>query len=450
MLNLNHLKKLYTSSPLWMKKLYASIPYDVRNGREYREWRKFLNKSIDEDAYQLLKLKETLLYAYKNTLYYKKTFDAIDFNIHDFKKLEDIQYLPYINKEIVRENYHELIATNYPKKRTFFVTTGGSSGEPMQFLQSKNIWAKELAFVNHFFKSYGYTPKHLKASFRGGEFQHLKDNYWKINPIHHEIHFSPFHINTKTIEIYIQQLNRLQPKFIHTYPSAILSLIEHMKQKQLTLHYQIHAIFLISENFSKHELDTISNFFHCQVTSFFGHSERLIFTPLDEQCEYKINQKYGYVELINQEKKVIHSSKETGELVGTSFDNFAMPLIRYRTEDFTAYKNDALNSFELIQGRWEKEYLEGKDGLQLTLTALNMHSEIFNQVTHFQFLQEEIGETTLIIVPKKNFTDNDRIAILDALHQKAGHALSFTIKLTDTPLLTARGKLKKLIKNIPK
>ena len=29
----------------------------------------------------------------------------------------------------------------------------------------------------------------------------------------------------------------------------------------------------------------------------------------------------------------------SGEIVGTSFDNFAMPLIRYRTNDFTSYLN---------------------------------------------------------------------------------------------------------------
>jgi len=187
MLNLNTLKKIYTNSPLWMKKLYASIPYDIRNGADYRKWKRFLEKEINEEEYQLLKLKETLSYACTHTVYYKKVFDQLQCHIDDFNDFRDIEKLPFINKDIVKENYHNLIAHTYPKKNTFFVTTGGSSGEPMQFLQSKNVWNKELAFVNHFFKEYGYNPNKLKASFRGGEFHDLKPNtYWKLNPVHNE------------------------------------------------------------------------------------------------------------------------------------------------------------------------------------------------------------------------------------------------------------------------
>ena len=151
MLNLNKLKKIYTSSPLWMKKLYASIPYDIRNGSDYRKWKQFLEKELNEEEYQLLKLKETLFYASTQTKYYKNIFNKLECHIDEFNHLGDIKNIPFIDKDIVRENYNDLIAHDYPKKKTFFVTTGGSSGEPMQFLQSKNVWSKELAFVNHFF-----------------------------------------------------------------------------------------------------------------------------------------------------------------------------------------------------------------------------------------------------------------------------------------------------------
>jgi len=372
-------------------------------------------------------------------------------HIDDFNDFKDIEKLPFINKEIVKENYHNLIAHTYPKKNTFFVTTGGSSGEPMQFLQSKNVWNKELAFVNHFFKEYGYNPNKLKASFRGGEFHDLKPNtYWKLNPVHNEIHFSPFHMNQKTIAFYLDAMNTFQPKFIHGYPSAILTIIENLKHNNLKVTYQIDAIFLISENFSKDDLEYISHFFNCKVTSFFGHSERLIFTPLNknQMDEYDIQKRYGYVELIDKKQNIIKNSHTLGELVGTSFDNFAMPLIRYKTEDFTSYTNKELHSLKLIQGRWDKEYLEGKNGLKLTLTALNMHSDIFDNVIHFQFLQTTLAKVTLLLVVKSNYTMQNETKILQALNQKAGHALEFNITVIDSPRLTKRGKMKKLIKTI--
>jgi phenylacetate-CoA ligase len=450
MINLNSLKKLYTNSPLWMKLLYSSIPYDVRSGSEYRKWKQFLEKEINEEEYQILKLKETIFYAYENTVYYKKLFDSLDCSVYDINDLKDIQKLPLIDKDMVRENYDDLIAKNYPRNKTFYVTTGGSSGDPMKFLQSKNIWAKELAFVNQYFLSLGYDSSYLKASFRGGEFSNLNENvFWKYNPIQNEIHFSPFHINKKTIFNYVNHLNNLQPLFLHSYPSAILALIENMKDVNLSLDYQLKTIFLISENISKDELEYISDFFKCKVSAFFGHSERLIFASLDIQTNknYIIHKKYGLTELIDTNTNIINQENQVGELIGTSFDNLAMPLIRYRTNDFTSY-NHFNNKLNLIEGRWNKEYLEGKDGLKLTLTALNMHSDIFKNVIYFQFLQNEVSKVIILIVPKATYTQNDELIILNAMKEKGGHAVEFRINIVEMPILTNRGKMKKLIKEL--
>lgn len=451
MLNLNQLKNLYQNSPLWLKKLYASIPYDIRNGNEYRKWKNFLETEINEEEYQLLKLKETIDYAYSNTIYYKKVFDNLKCSVNDINDLKDIQKLPFIDKETVKNNYDDMIAKTYPKNKTFVVTTGGTSGEPMQFLQSKNVWSKELAFVNNYFSRYGYSSNMLKASFRGGKFNELRENiFWKYNPISNEIHFSPFYINSKTIYRYIDQLNKIKPRFLHGYPSSIFALIENMKNADLKLNYDLKAVFLISENFSKDDINYICNFFNCKVTSFFGHSERLIFAPLNskDHNSYEINKRYGLSELIDKDKQSIYESDKMGELIGTSFDNYAMPLIRYKTNDFTSYSDFENGTLNLIQGRWNREYLSGKDGLKLTLTALNMHSDIFENVLSYQFFQDEIGKVKLLIVPKKNYSREDGVKILKALDEKGGHALEFDIKIIDSPFLTERGKMKKLIKNL--
>lgn len=441
-MNLNQLKTLYTRSPLWIKKLYATIPYEIRNGKEYRDWKKFLTTEIDEEAYQLLKLKETLDYAYNHTVYYKKVFDELNFSIEDFKQLSDIQYFPLIDKETVRENYDDMRVKSYPKNKSFYVTTGGSSGEPMKFLQSKNVWAKELAFVNHYFEAHNFKLGELKASFRGGDFHKLnKHEFWNINPINHEIHFSPFHINAHTIKAYVKILNQKQIKIIHAYPSTILSLMEQMKANQLSLNYQPTSIFLISENINQKEIEAIANYFSAEVSSFFGHSERIVFAPLNPHTHqsYRPMKRYGHTELVAD-------NEGNMEIVGSNFDNYAMPLIRYKTGDFSDYIDEHQEEISLIKGRWDKAYLEGKDGLKLTLTALNMHSDIFKNVIHFQFLQKETAKVELLIVPNNDYHQEDEKNILNALYQKGGHALDFSIKIMTAPILSKRGKLQKLIK----
>ena len=43
MFNLNQVKHYYINSPMWMKKIYSDIPFDFRNGAEYRKWKKLLH-----------------------------------------------------------------------------------------------------------------------------------------------------------------------------------------------------------------------------------------------------------------------------------------------------------------------------------------------------------------------------------------------------------------------
>jgi len=451
MVNLNTLKNIYESSPNWLKRIYSFIPYDFRNGIEYRKWKNFLYQEICEEEYQILKLKETLQYAYDNTIYYRKLFDELDCSVKDINEMKDLKLLPFIDKNIVRENFYDIMSINFSKKNFFYVTTGGSTGEPMKFYQSNNIWKKELAFINYYFSRFGYDTSNLKASFRGGDFNELEENkFWKYNPINNEIHFSPFHINKKNIPYYVKQLNKKKPLFFHSYPSAILSLIENMQELSLSIEYDLNTIFLISENINPDEINIIADFFNCNVSSFYGHAERLILALSEDRFipNYKIQKRYGAFELIDNNKNVIIENDVVGEVVGTSFDNFAMPLIRYKTNDFTSYSNIDNSLINLIEGRWNKEYLYGKDNTQITLTALNMHSNILNNIINFQFYQEKIGFVEVLIVPKETYSNKDKNLILNALNAKAKHAIVFSIKVISQPVLTKTGKILKLINTI--
>lgn len=436
-MNLNALKSIYKSSPLFIQKLSALLPKSILIGKDYPVWESFLNeKNIDIDNYVFIKTKETITYSYKNVKYYKDIFDSIGFHPEDFNEIKILEQLPTINKELVKSNFDNLTVKNF--NNFFEVTTGGSSGEPMKFLQSSNVWAKECAFVYDFFEKYGYNLKSLKATFRGGDFSEndiKRRKFWFYNPIQNEIHFSPFHLSTNTVEKYLLELNKRKPLFFHGYPSAIRSLMNCMIEKSIKLSYNISTIFLISENVTIEDINDFSSFFNCKVISFYGHSERLIFAPLEDDLEnvlYKPDLRYGYNFIKNN------------ELIGTSFDNFKMPLINYQTNDFVDIHKDIYS----IRGRWDQEFLIGKNSEEITLTALNVHSNIFENVNLFQYYQEEKGNVKLLLVVNDKFTNLDSLEIVKALNMKVNNILDFEIKIVDKPILTERGKFKRVFKSL--
>ncbi|MGE5498568.1 MAG: hypothetical protein ACM3Q2_10875, partial [Syntrophothermus sp.] len=256
------------------------------------------------------------------------------------------------------------------------------------------------------------------------------------------------HINTNTIKYYVEKLNELKPMYIHGYPSALLLLAKNIQEHNLKLLYSPKAVFLSSENYTSEQKEELQNFFNGKISTYYGHSERLIFAPSD--CElrtFTVDRRYGAFELVDDNDKIITQNGVTGEIVGTSFDNYAMPLIRYRTNDLTSYSSYETLKINPIKGRWNQEFLDGSNMMRVSLTGLNMHSDIFKNILAMQFYQPRVGEAVLVVVTKKDFTDFDARKILHAFNKKAGHAIKFSLERRDSLIQTERGKTRRIIKD---
>ena len=449
MLNLNTLKKLYTGAPLWVQKAYAAIPFDIRNGAEYRKWQEFLNKEINIEEYELLKIKESVLYAYKNTRYYKNLFTNLDISPYDIKSKQDFQKIPFVDKKIVAKNYNDFLVTGFPNKQKLMVTTGGSSGTPMKFTQSKNIWAKEQAFYINFLAGSGYNPSMIKVAFRGANFTKLKKNiYWIENPVNNEVIFSPSHLNEENISKYISKLNKIKPKLLHGFPSAFLFLMYNIKKKNLKLNFKIETIFLVSEAFTKEDIKQISTYYGCKVISAYGHSERLILAESTGEVVsgYKINKKYGFFELI-KENNNIEVNNLKGEIIGTGFDNLAMPILRYKTGDFTSYFDVDNGIINLVDSPRDQVYIDCNDNSRISVPSLIKASEMLELgILKYQIIQEKIGKIKLIIIPNKIFNESNKSELTLSINSRINDRLSFEVVIVNELFLTTRGKCKLLIK----
>jgi len=433
--NLNKLKNLYTKAPFFIKKAYSYIPFSIRNGKEYRNWRIHL----DSKNTMYRNPMETVNYAIKTFNFYKKFYNAVN--------IDNWENIPLLDKHTIQEYLGEFEKHDVSK---LHVTTGGVTGKPAKFYQSNNVWYKEMAYVYNYFSLFGYKPNTIKASFRGGDFSNLKKNkYWLYNPNYNEIHFSPFHLNMDSISHYVSKLNKDQPKYFHGYPSAFMTLAKLMLNANLKLNYHPNTFFLISEGYRKKDIIFLENFFKCKMSSFYGHSERLVFAIADNELEkYTPNLDYGYFELIDREGNVINENDIEGEIVATSYDNLAMPLIRYKTGDFTSYIDFKTKTFNLLKGKWGQNCLFGKNGEEITLTALNLHSEELDSILKVQFIQKSPGQVQLLIMFSHHKANHQVIKIEKLLSSRVGGLISFNIVTTDNFKLNKRGKVPLIINEI--
>ena len=72
-------------------------------------------------------------FAYKNVPYYHKLFDDLKLSPDDIKKVEDLEKLPILTKEIIKQNWEDFKPINLNKMKYYNDATGGSTGTPFKY-----------------------------------------------------------------------------------------------------------------------------------------------------------------------------------------------------------------------------------------------------------------------------------------------------------------------------
>lgn len=316
----------------------TTIKRDVNN----KYWNEELETAPREklEAKQLGDLKEIVQFAYDNSPYYKRSFDAAGVKPSDIKTLKDIQKFPFINKKTQRDTQGagsflgELAAV--PEEDVVFISTSsGSTGVPTVSPFTKKDFDEFQDTESRWFWQIGMRPN---------------DRYV------HALNFSlyvggPDVIGAQNLgalciwggtlpsERLLFVLKQYQPTVIWTSPSYAWQLGE----KALKAGYDPKKDFNIKKIIVAGELGgsidstrkAIEDIWGAEVFDFYGLSD--IFGACAAQCEYHdglhIAENHILVETVDLKTGEVLPPGETGELVFTTLRKHARPLIRFRTGD---------------------------------------------------------------------------------------------------------------------
>ena len=433
------------------RKFYALIPIRYRMGRKYWEIRRFLEEAQYWDRekierWQLRKIKEIVKYAYENVPGYYALYREAGIKPEDIQSLEDIKNLPFVTKEMIRDNLEDFTSRSIPKWRMFYVTTGGSTGIPFGFYHTDINGYMENAFMHMGWERAGWQLGDSSAVLRGA-FVGSEKKFWEYNPLQKSLLLSSYYLTEKTYEKYMEKILEFKPRHLQAYPSVATIFSDLIISKGDIGRINFKTILLGSENIYDWQKERISQAFpNARLFGWYGHTEQVILAPMCEYSDqYHLWPFYGFTEILNENGEEIDEG-EMGELVGTSFWNYATPFIRYRTMDmakkgkFGCYKcGRQFQLLERIEGRIH-EFIVTKTGRYISMTAINMHDDIFDNVKQFQFYQDTPGKVIFKVVKKDTYTEKDTERIYRGLKRKLGEDMDLEIVFVDTIPKTQSGK----------
>ncbi|MBE2283728.1 MAG: phenylacetate--CoA ligase family protein [Prosthecobacter sp.] len=447
------LLKLYEAAPQPVKsvvgRVYRTIPATLRHGRAYERFRQEAQavEAWDEDRirrYQIHALRESLLAAAKAP-FYAERFAERGLDPASFECLEQLADYPLLTKQDLLQHREQMVNPEFDARHRLYITTGGSSGVPVGFYLHKGVSRpKEQAYLEAQWSRRGYQPGDRVAVIRGGvTSSRAAGRISYYDATRNWLILSSYHLTPERLPEYVAALNRFRPQHLHAYPSAALMLARAMEQTGTKLDFPITSMLCGSEKLTAESQHFLEQFFHTRVFHWYGHSERVVLAAQSRSSnQLHFWPTYGFVEFGEPD------ADGNREIIGTSFHNHVMPLIRYRTGDLAKMTNDECGMTNAVVsevvGR-DYEFLISATGRRISLTAINMHDDLFEGLLAVQFVQEREGEVECRFQAGPRWQNSRQELMRAGLLAKLGDDFILTLREVGEVEKTSAGKHKWLV-----
>ncbi|HNX26313.1 MAG TPA: phenylacetate--CoA ligase family protein [Phycisphaerae bacterium] len=358
---------------------------------------------------QLEKLRSLVGAALEHTEYYAK-FAGVDKSWRP-ASLDDIRRLPLMDK-LTLNSHREELTNRTVRGGVIKSSTGGSSGYPLIFYMDRRrqAWDKAARIRSHewFGISHGMREAYVWNSpielSRNDRLKHFRD--WLIN----ERLFAAYDLCEENIAAYVQKLKRFRPSCVFGYPSSMHLLCMLAEGAGLRLDdIGVKVVFSTAEVLYEHQREVISRAFGgVPVADGYGSREAGF---IAHQCPYggmHITSENVIVEILRNDGTAA-TAGEDGEIVVTQLDNYAMPFIRYRTEDVGQLRagvcrcGRGLELMQVVQGRCN-DFLITPHGRRIHSSAVHAMIRVEPGVVKFQVRQAADGSVKIMLVTDEQFS----------------------------------------------
>lgn len=420
--------------------LLNHVPFRFRLGADYRTYFELAERLLQADAetkaqFSIAKFRKIYHHFRQNNPFYGGYLKQKGCNTDDIRNLEDIRTIPLITKANLREvpiENRSIIKHGYKK-----FNTGGTSGSPLAFFLEKSFYSREWSHMHFMWKKLGYKPTSTKITIRGKSVNGLYQYRFHQNEFLLNSYYS--FSNDDYLSL-LRVFRKYNTEFIHGYPSAIYNFLRDVSVNAPFLleflRKNIRGIMFSSEYPSPHFRDFIENLITKNTISWYGQTEGTVLAgEMYNKYTYIPFASYGFTEAV----KV----GDYYHLVGTSFDNFAAPFVRYDTEDLIrpAFNpGGLLESFEIAEGRLG-EFVTDRQNKKISLTGLifGRHHKLFDTANSIQVKQLVPG--TLMVY----YSHHSRIENPAELFDSTNLNMELQFKQVTEPFITPVGKTPLLI-----
>ena len=253
----------------------------------------------------------------------------------------------------------------------------------------------------------------------------------------------------------VEELNKIAPTIIATYPSAAVLLTEELLAGRLTIPAQ--EIWTGGEDLSDATRRFLQASFHCPVSNSYGASE---FLSLAFECplgHLHLNSDWAILESVDDEGHAVPCGTAGATVLLTNLANHLQPLIRYDLGDRVTLHADPCSCGSHlpvidVQGRCDDTIKLGRaPGRIVSLLPLALSTILECEADLFDFQLVQEGPCELLL--RTGLRDAEAVAALERgrsaleafLHGQGARGIHIRCRSAESGLCGRSGKLQRVI-----
>lgn len=334
------------------------------------------------EAYQLEKILKTLHYAKEKSRFYQEQLKEIDLDA--IRSLGDFEQIPFTTPLDIKRNAHDFLCVPaHAIERIVTLNTSGTTGDEKRLFFTHEDLEETIDFFQYGMNCLVEKGDKVMVLLPGPSYGSIGDLLKKallrsgIECVVHGI--------LQDVETVAACIEEAGITCIVGIPMQVLYL-SCLKPELFTTH--IKKVLLSTDYVPDALVERLSRHGTCKVFNHYGMTEMGYGGGVECEClgGYHFRENHLYVEIIDPQTGKRVSDGEYGEVVFTTLNRQAMPLIRYKTGDRARFLTQPcrcgtfLRTMEKVQGRMENKVR--LNGCEVHLKALDeiilKHDEIIN------------------------------------------------------------------------
>ncbi|MCQ2500367.1 MAG: phenylacetate--CoA ligase [Lachnospiraceae bacterium] len=349
-------------------------------------------------------LVKTVKKVYENVEYYRNKMDAAGVKPEDIKSIDDLHKLPFLTKDDLRDAYPYGLMAEPLENCVRIQSTSGTTGRRVVAFYTQpdlDMWEECCARA---IMAAGGTKKDVcqvcygYGLFTGGP---------GLNGGSHKVGCLTLPMSSGNTDRQIQFMVDLEATILCCTPSYAAYLAESINEKGYRDQIKLKAGIFGAEAWTEEMRRDIEKRLGIKAYDIYGLTEISgpgVSFECEEQQGMHINEDHFIAEIIDPKTGEVLPDGEVGELVFTSIDKEAFPLLRYRTKDICVLSRKPC-SCGRTHVRMSKPM--GRSDDMLIVKGVNVFPSQIEQV----LLQQGLTSNYQIIVDREKYSDTIEVLV---------------------------------------